>query len=72
MCRMHTQELDIGDPRLGPLLEFQKTPGDLGPFRNFFLVTDKNGDDQLSEVPESFYPRVPVQGPGATQVTLET
>ena len=32
----------------------------------FMLVTDKDGDDQLSEVPESFYaPEVPVESPGA-------
>jgi hypothetical protein len=72
MCRMHTQELDLGDPRLGPLLEIQKSPGDLGPFRNFFLVTDKDGNDQLSEVSEGFYPRVPFQSTGATPVTPET
>jgi len=54
LCRMHTQELEIGDPRLGPVVKFQKTPGGLltpGEVGKFFsLVTDKDGDDQLSEV----------------------
>lgn len=61
LCRMHTQELEVGDPRLGPVVKFQKTPGQIlrpDDSRKFFsMVIDKDGDDQLSEVPESFYPR---------------
>lgn len=75
LCRMHTQELDVGDPRLGPIVKFQNSPGHpVRPraLRNFFLVTDKDGDDQLCEVSEDFYPRVHVQGAGAAEVASET
>lgn len=38
----------------------------------FMLVTDKDGDDQLSEVPEDFYaPEVHVQGEGTSSATPE-
>jgi len=75
MCRMHTQELEVGDPRLGPVVKFQNSPGHSGgpgALRNFFLVTDKDGDDQLSEVPEDLYPRVHVQGSGPITIAPET
>ena len=38
----------------------------------FMLTTDKYGDDQLSEVPESFYAReVPVESTGTSQPSFE-
>ena len=75
MCRMHTQELEVGDPRLGPVVKFQNSPGHPGhpgALRNFLLVTDKDGDDQLSEVSEDLHPRVHVQGSGPVEVAPET
>jgi hypothetical protein len=57
---MHTQELEMDDPRLGPIVKFQKISGQ-NPrpidFRKIFsMVIDKDGDDQLSEVSEGIYP----------------
>ena len=71
LCRVHVLDLPAGDPRLGPKVKFysgSSRPGSLprtsGKF--FSLVTGKDGFDQLSEVPESFYaPEVPIEGPGA-------
>ena len=67
LCRIHTQELDMDDPRLGPVVKFQKISGsDPRPpvFRKLFsLVTDKDGDDQLSEMSEAVHPsQLLVQG----------
>ena len=75
MCRMHTQELEMDDPRLGPVVKFQNSsghPGQPGALRNFFLVTDKDGDDQLSEVPEDLYPRLHIEGSRTVKVSSET
>jgi hypothetical protein len=73
MCRVHTQELDMDDPRLGPVIKFRKISGqDPGPpvFRKLFsLVTDKDGDDQLSEVPEAVHPpKLCVEGTGKVEL----
>jgi hypothetical protein len=77
MCRMHTLELPVGDPRLGPSLRF--FPIALGPgqfpkrFGKLFCVTTgKDGYDQVSEVSEDFYaPDVPVEMSGQAQVAPE-
>ena len=69
LCRMHTQELEPSHSSLGPFL---KTPGGQNVpelFGNFFLVTDKDGDDQLSPVSKDIYAPVSVQGSGETPVS---
>lgn len=68
-CRMHTQELQPDHPSLGPFLEFSGGQNAPQLFRNFFLVTDKDGDDQLSPVSKDIYAQVPVQGAGETSVS---
>jgi hypothetical protein len=78
MCRMHTLELPVGDPRLGPALRFFPIPIRPGEFpkrfgKLFCVTTGKDGYDQVSEVPEDFYaPDVPIEMPGQTQVALES
>jgi len=77
LCRMHTLELPSGDARLGPTLQYfpiSLSPGEfprrLGKL--FWLTTNKDGVDQVSEVPENFYaPDVPVQVRGQTEVAPE-
>lgn len=75
MCRVHTQELEIGDPRLGPVIKFQNSPGgqpQTGDSMKFFsMVTDKDGDDQLSEVSKDFFSQyVSIEGDGKTQLAF--
>jgi hypothetical protein len=77
LCRIHTQELDLDDPRLGPVVKFQKISGvDPRPpvFRKLFsLVTDKDGDDQLSEVSEAVYPpKLPIESTGKVELAPRT
>jgi hypothetical protein len=78
MCRMHSLELPVGDPRLGPALRFFPISLSPGQFpkrfgKLFYMTTGKDGHDQVSEVPEDFYaPDVPIEMPGQTQVALES
>lgn len=77
MCRMHTLELPVGDPRLGPSIRFFPISLRPGQFpkrfgKLFWLTTCKDGHDQVSEVPEAFYASdVPIEVSGQTKVPLE-
>lgn len=60
LCVDHIRDLKPGDPRLGPELYFfyqNPRPGGMipGSGKFFFLTTDKNGRDHVSEVSKSFY-----------------
>ena len=72
---MIVMEEPIND--MGPIVQYSPLNLQAGVFlrsqgKIFMLVTDKDGDDQLSEVPEDFYaPEVPIQGKGASSETPE-
>ena len=78
MCRMHTLELPVGDPRLGPPLRFFPVSLRPGEFpkkfgKLFSVTTGKDGYDQVSEVPEDFYaPDVSVEVSGQAQLSPES
>lgn len=78
MCRMHTLELPVGDPRLGPHLRFFPVSLRPGEFpkkfgKLFSVTTGKDGYDQVSEVSEDFYaPDVSVEVSGQTQLSPES
>jgi len=78
MCRMHTLELPVGDPSLGPSILFFPISLSPGQFpkrfgKLFSMTTGKDGYDQVSEVPEAFYaPDVPIEMSRQTQVALKS
>ena len=71
--------IDMEDPivNLGPVVQYSPLKLQAGVFprsqgKIFMLVTDKDGDDQLSEVPEDFYaPEVPIESQRASSETHE-
>lgn len=71
--------IDMEDPivNLGPVVQYSPLNIQAGVFprsrgKIFMLVTDKDGDDQLSEVPEDFYaPEVPIESQRASSETHE-
>ena len=71
--------IDMEDPivNLGPVVQYSPLNLQAGVFlrsqgKIFMLVTDKDGDDQLSEVPEDFYaPEVPIESQGTSSETPE-
>ena len=71
--------IDMEDPivNMGPVVNYSPLNIQAGLFlrsqgKIFMLVTDKDGDDQLSEVPEDFYaPEVPIESQGTSSEAPE-
>lgn len=63
---------------MGPVVQYSPLNIQAGVFprsqgKIFMLVTDKDGDDQLSEVPADFYaPEVPIESQRTSSETLES